>query len=157
MDQGQTAAFAGALDHPPTSSWEIINPREYEKRHIPAVPLLPDIHPLVDKLYKPYDIGQVGQLDVHILTEIFGGDNAARDLTPAWDGGIYWAGQRLSATTPAEQASTNSLALFYLSAWKSAASAQTFAQRLRRTTSAANTPASSPTSPPQHTATDRRR
>src|ERR1017187_10556677 len=26
MDQGQSAAFSGALDHPPTSSWEIINP-----------------------------------------------------------------------------------------------------------------------------------
>ena len=74
MDKGQNAAFAGTLDHPPTSSWEIINPREYEKRHLPAVPLLPDIHPLVDKLYKPYDIGQVGQLDLHILAEIFGGD-----------------------------------------------------------------------------------
>ena len=35
MDQGQAAAFAGALDRPPTSSWEIINPREYEKKHIP--------------------------------------------------------------------------------------------------------------------------
>jgi len=65
---------------------------------------------------------------VHILTEIYAGDNAARDLTPAWDGGIYWAGQRLSAKTPAEQASTNSLALFYLSVWKSADSARTFAQ-----------------------------
>ena len=128
MDQGQAAAFAGALDHPPTSSWEILNPREYEKRHIPAVPLLPDIHPLVDKLYKPYDIGQIGQLDLHILTEIYAGDNAARDLTPAWDGGLYWAGQRLSAKTPAEQASTNSLALFYLSVWKNADSAQTFAR-----------------------------
>ena len=128
MDKGQTAAFAGALDNPPTSSWEILNPREYEKRHIPAVPLLPDIHPLVDKLYKPYDIGQMGQLDVHILTEIYAGDNAARDLTPAWDGGLYWAGQRLSAKTPAEQASTNSLAIFYLSVWKNADSAQTFAQ-----------------------------
>ena len=31
MDQGQAAAFAGALDRPPTSTWEIINPREYEK------------------------------------------------------------------------------------------------------------------------------
>ncbi len=110
MDQGQAAAFAGTLDRPPTSSWEILNPREYEKRHVPAVPLLPNIHPLVDKLYKPYDIGQIGQLDVHILTELFGGDRAARDLTPAWDGGLYWAGQRLSAKTPAEQASTNSIA-----------------------------------------------
>jgi len=143
MDQGQAAAFAGAMDRPPTSSWEIINPLEYEKRHLPAVPLLPDIHPLVDKLYKPYDIGQVGQLDLHILAEIFGGDAAARNLTSAWDGGIYWAGQRLSATppadhhptdkdpsmgTPAEQAGTSSLALFYLSAWKNTASAQAFAQ-----------------------------
>jgi len=127
MDKGQTAAFAGALDRPPTSTWEIINPLEYEKKHLPSVPLMPDIHPLVDKLYKPYDIGQVGQLDLHILAEIFGGDQAARDLTPAWDGGIYWAGQRLDATQ-AEQGTTKSLAMFYLSAWKNAASAQAFAK-----------------------------
>jgi hypothetical protein len=128
MDQGQAAAFAGALDRPPTSSWEIINPREYEKRHTPAVPLLPDIHPLVDKLYRPYDIGQVGQLDLHILSELFGGDNAARNLTPAWNGGLYWAGQLRSAKTPAQQANTKSLAFFYLSAWRNAASAQAFAK-----------------------------
>jgi hypothetical protein len=132
MDKGQAAAFAGALDHPPSSSWEIINPRDYEARHLPPVPLMPDIHPLVDKVYKPYDIGQVGQLDVHILTEVFGGENVSRDLTPAWDGGIYWAGQRLDATTPAELASTKSIALFYLSAWKSAASAQDFADLYAR-------------------------
>jgi hypothetical protein len=128
MDQGQKAAFAGTLDRPPSSSWEIINPLEYEKKHVPSVPLLPDIHPLVDPLYKPYDIGQMGQLDVRILTELFGGVAEGRDLTSAWDGGLYWAGQRLSATTPAELASTNSIALFYLSNWKSAASAQEFAR-----------------------------
>jgi hypothetical protein len=128
MDQGQTAAFTGTLDRPPTSSWEIINPREYEKKHVPSIPLLPNIHPLVDKLYKPYDIGQMGQLDLHILAEIFGGDEAAANLTPAWDGGLYWAGQRLSAKTTTEQASTNSIALFYLSVWKNDASARAFAQ-----------------------------
>jgi hypothetical protein len=127
MDQGQAAAFAGALDRPPTSTWEIINPREYERHHIPAVPLLPDIHPLVDKLYHPYDLGQVGELDLHILTELFGGDAASSDLTPAWNGGIYWAGQLRSATTPVEQNSTASLAMFYLSAWRNEASAQAFA------------------------------
>jgi hypothetical protein len=127
MDKGQKAAFAGALDRPPTSSWEIINPREYENRHLPSVPLLPDIHPLVDPVYRPYDIGQMGQLDLHILAEVFGGDNAARDLTPAWDGGVYWAGQRLSAKSPAELGSTKSISLFYLSAWKNASSAQAFA------------------------------
>jgi hypothetical protein len=128
MDKGKEAAFAGALDHPPTSTWEIVNPREYELNRTPPIPLMPDIHPLVDKVYKPYDIGQIGQLDLRILAELIGGDSAARDLTPAWDGGIYWAGQRLSAKTPAEQASTKSLALFYLSAWKNAASAQEFAR-----------------------------
>jgi hypothetical protein len=132
MDQGKTAAFTGTLDRPPTSSWEIINPREYEKQHVPSLPLMPDIHPLVDKLYKPYDIGQVGQLDLRILAELFGGEQAARDLTPAWNGGIYWAGQKLSAKTTAEQATTNSIALFYLSAWKNTASAQIFAQLYAR-------------------------
>ena len=127
MDQGQAAAFAGTLDRPPSSSWEIMNPREYEHKSTPVVPLLPNIHPLLDKLYKPYDIGQVGQLDLHILAGIFGGSEAARDLTPAWNGGLYWAGQRLNAT-PAEQSTTASLALFYLSSWKNEASAQAFAQ-----------------------------
>jgi len=126
MDQGQTAAFAGALDRPPTSSWEIINPRVYEQKRMPAVPLLPNFHPITDKLYKPYDIGQVGQLDLHILAELFGGEAAAVDLTPAWNGGLYWAGQLRSATTPAEMNSTKSLSLFYLSMWKSAASAHDF-------------------------------
>jgi hypothetical protein len=128
MDQGQAAAFAGALDRPPTSSWEIINPRQYEKKAIPAIPLMPDIHPLLDPSYRPYDIGQVGQPDVHILSELLGGDNAARDLTPAWNGGIYWAGQLRSATTPAQQADTASIGLFYLSVWKSADSANVFAR-----------------------------
>jgi hypothetical protein len=127
MDKGRDAAFTGALDHPPTSTWEVMNPRYYEQGRIPPVPIFPNIHPLVDATYKPYDIGQVGQLDLFILTRLFGGDNAARDLVPAWDGGIYWAGQRLSATTPAEQASTKSISLLYLSAWKSAQSAQAFA------------------------------
>jgi hypothetical protein len=127
MDQGQSAAFAGALDRPPTSTWEIINPREYEQRRIPAVPLLPDIHPLVDTAYRPYDIGQVGQLDLHILTALFGGDSASSDLTPAWNGGIYWAGQLRSANAAA-QSTTASLAIFYLSAWRNEASAQAFAK-----------------------------
>lgn len=127
MDRGQTAAFIGALDRPPSSSWEIMNPREYEQGHVPSIPYLPDIHPLVDGTYRPYDIGQVGELDLHILAGLFGGENAARDLTPAWDGGIYWAGQRLNAT-PAEQASTKSISLFYLSVWRNPSSAQAFAR-----------------------------
>ncbi len=128
MDKGREAAFAGVLDRPPSSSWEVMNPRVYEQKKQSPVLVLPDIHPLLNKTYNAYDIGQVGQLDVRILSQIFGGETAARELTPAWDGGIYWAGQRISAKSAAEQASTNSVALLYLSAWKSEASAHQFAR-----------------------------
>ena len=128
MDKGKQAAFTGVLDRPPASSWEVMNPRAYEQGKQSPVLVLPDIHPLLNKTYKPYDIGQVGQLDLRILAQIFGGEAAARELTPAWDGGIYWAGQKTSAKSAAEQASTNSVALFYLSAWKNAASARIFAR-----------------------------
>lgn len=127
MDRGRDAAFAGVLDHPPSSTWEIINPRMYETRKAPALPLMPDIHPLVDKLYQPYDIGQIGQLDVQIMSKLFGGDESSRNLTPAWNGGIYWAGQLRSATAAADANSTKSLALFYFSVWRNPASAQAFA------------------------------
>jgi hypothetical protein len=128
MDKGRQAAFAGVLDRPPASSWEVINPRSYEQAKQSPVLVLPDIHPMLDKLYTPYDIGQVGQLDLRILAQIFGGESAARELTPAWDGGIYWAGQKAAAKTAAEQSSTNSVALMYLSGWKSALAAHTFAR-----------------------------
>ncbi len=127
MDQGRDAAFAGVLDHPPSSTWEIINPRMYEAHKTPALPLMPDIHPLVDKLYQPYDIGQIGQLDVQIMSKLFAGDLVSRNLTPAWNGGIYWAGQLRSAATTADANSTKSLAIFYLSVWRNPASAQAFA------------------------------
>jgi len=128
MDKGRKPAFAGVLDRPPASSWEVINPRMYEQGKQSPVLVMPDIHPLLNKKYKAYDIGQVGQLDLRILAQIFGGEAAARELTPAWDGGIYWAGQLASAKSPAELASTSSVALMYLSAWKSASSAHTFAR-----------------------------
>jgi len=141
MDQGRDAAFAGALDNPPSSTWEIINPRVYEAHKTPAIPLLPDIHPLLDKMYVPYDIGQIGQLDVHIMAALFGGDQAARNLTPAWNGGMYWAGQLKSAAAgegkkPGEAEarplgdanSTKSLAIFYYSAWKNTGTAEAFAK-----------------------------
>ena len=126
MDKGRDAAFAGALDHPPSSSWEVMNPRYYEQHRQPPVLLMPNIHPLVDARYRPIDIGQIGQLDLRILATLYGGASAARKLTPAWDGGIYWAGQLRSATAQ-QQSQTGSVALLYLSAWTSAAAARVFA------------------------------
>ncbi len=118
-----SAAFAGVLDRPPHSSFEIMNPRAYERQV--TVPLLkmPDIHPVIDAQYNPYDIGVMGELDVRILSELFGGSQAAAELTPAWDGGLYYAAQRKDAP---DKDSTASVALLYLSQWKSPDAAEDF-------------------------------
>jgi hypothetical protein len=73
MDKGRDAAFVQLLDAPPSSTWEIMNPLEFEKHHPPPVPQMPDFHPLLDSAYKPYDIGQMGQFDTRILIERFAG------------------------------------------------------------------------------------
>src|ERR1700728_2129681 len=116
-------AYAAVLDRPPDSSYEIMNPHAYEQ--VVKAPLLnmPDIHPVIDAQYNPYDIGVMGELDVRILAELFGGNQVAAELTPAWDGGIYYAAQKKDAT---DKSSTASVALFYLSQWKTKEAAGDF-------------------------------
>jgi hypothetical protein len=127
-DKGAQYAFAGVLDRPPSTSYEIMNPTAYERGA--RVPLLqmPDVHSLLDADYEPYDIGVMGELDVRILTELFAGPDVAAILTPQWRGGLYYAVQSRKAVTPAEQAATSSVALLYLSAWRSEGAAKEFAK-----------------------------
>ena len=131
-DKGAQYAFAGVLDRPPSTSYEIMNPRAYE--HSATVPLLrmPDVHAILDSDYQPYDVGVMGELDVRILTELFGGPDAAAMFTPLWKGGLYYAVQSRKAVTPEQQASTSSVALLYLSAWASEGAAQEFAKLYAR-------------------------
>jgi hypothetical protein len=89
---------------------------------------MPDVHGLLDPDYQPYDIGVMGELDVRILTELFGGPEMAAMLTPQWKGGLYYAVQSRKALTPAQQSSTASVALLYLSAWRSEGAAREFAK-----------------------------
>jgi hypothetical protein len=122
---GKEAAFAGVLANPPSSSFEILHPASYMARVPVPVLRLPDIHPLIDAEYEPYDLGVMGELDVRILTELFGGREIAQGLAPDWNGGIYYAAQK-KAATQAEKESTASLGLLYYSRWKNADSAKTF-------------------------------
>jgi hypothetical protein len=126
VKSGKDAAFSSVLANPPSSTFEIMHPAAY-MTHVP-VPVLrmPDIHPLIDADYMPYDVGVMGEFDVRILTELFGGEQIADALTPEWNGGIYYAAQRKSAVTPEEKESTASLGIFYESKWKNEDSAQSF-------------------------------
>lgn len=125
--KGKQAAFAGLLDHPPASTYEIMTPRVYLNHE--QVPLLrmPDIHPLIDAQYRPYDVGVMGEFDVQIMSELFGGSAISAALTPAWRGGIYYTAQSKAAKTASEKDSLHSLALLYLSQWATPEAAQAFA------------------------------
>ena len=125
LKKGRDGAFAQVLATPPSSTSEILHPDDY-MAHAP-VPLLrmPDIHPLLDADYEPYDVGVMGEFDVRILTELFGGPQIAAALAPEWNGGIYYAAQRKSATAE-EKNSTASLGMFYESKWKDEDSARSF-------------------------------
>ncbi len=125
--KGKQAAFAGMLDHPPSSTYEIMTPKIYLEHG--AVPLLrmPDIHPLIDAQYRPYDIGVLGEFDVQVMAELFGGAAVANTPAPAWRGGIYYTAQSKTAEKDADQNSTASLALLYLSRWATPEAARAFA------------------------------
>jgi hypothetical protein len=125
---GPEAAFTGTLDRPPSSSFEILHPDAYLDHVKVPVLQLPDLHPLLDAEYSPYDVGVMGEVDVRMLTQLFAGQEIAKQLSPSWRGGIYYAVQRKSATTAAARASTASLGLAYLSRWSNPAAANTFAR-----------------------------
>jgi hypothetical protein len=126
LKAGKDAAFSGVLANPPASTFEILHPTAY-MAHVPVPVLrLADIHPLIDADYTPYDVGVMGEFDVRILTELFGGEQIADALTPAWNGGIYYAAQRKSAVTAEAKESTASIAILYESKWRNEDSARSF-------------------------------
>ncbi len=119
------AAFAGALDRPPASSHEVMHPEDFIARRPVPVLTMPDIHPLLDREWEPYDVGVMGELDVRILAELFGGQSIAGPVSVAWDGGIYYAAQRRAATA-AQKALPGSIGILYYSQWKNRDSARSF-------------------------------
>ena len=126
VKSGKEAAFGAVLANPPSSTFEILHPEAY-MAHTPVPVLrLPDIHPLIDAEYTPYDVGVMGEFDVQVLTELFGGDAIAAALTPEWRGGVYYAAQKRSAVTAEAKASTASIGLLYESKWRNEDSARSF-------------------------------
>lgn len=122
---GKDAAFAGVLANPPSSSFEILHPEQYIAHTPVPVLRMPDIHPLLGNGWEPYDLGVMGELDVRILVELFGGREIADGLAPEWHGGIYYAAQRKDASA-ADKETTGSIGLLYYSQWKNPDSASSF-------------------------------
>lgn len=123
---GTDRAFSGVLDAPPNTTYQILTPDAYLRDQPVPLMKLPDIHPLLKRAgFVPYDVGVMGELDVRMTAELFGGAPLARALAPEWNGGIYYAAQRKDATS-AQKDTTASLALLYSSQWKNKDSARSF-------------------------------
>jgi len=126
LHKGVQTAFMGVLNAPPNSSFEILHPDAF-LRHVPVpVMRMPDIHPLLNEVgWEPYDIGVMGELDVRITAELFGGRPLAQALAPNWAGGVYYAAQKKSASAE-DKKTTKSIGLLYASRWKNEDSARNF-------------------------------
>jgi hypothetical protein len=123
---GKKMAYSGVLDHMPTTTREIMEPKEYlAGHHVPPL-LLPDLS-FLKKEYEPYDAGAVGEFDVTILLKVYGHEAAAKRLSQEWRGGSYYAAGR-KGVKPADRNSSSHVGLFYTSKWSSEAAAQEFAK-----------------------------
>ncbi len=124
--RGTGRAFSGVLEDPPSSSFQVMTPTAYLRRQPVPLMKLPDIHPLLKSAgFVPYDVGVMGELDVSMTAELFGGRPLAQALAPEWDGGVYYAAQRKDASAD-QKKTTASLAILYSSQWKQKDSARTF-------------------------------
>ena len=123
QEKGVDAAFPGTLDRPPSSSHEVMHPQDYMNRVPVPVLTMPNVHTLLDKDWEPYDVGVMGELDVKIITELFGGQAMSDPLAVAWNGGIYYAAQKKAG---ADKSSPSSIGILYYSQWKNQDSARSF-------------------------------
>ena len=125
--KGQEQAFAGTLDSPPATSAEILHPEQYLNHVKEPLLQIPDLHPLLDANYAPYDVGVVGEFDVETLADVFVGPEQSKQITPMWAGGTYYAAQRRSDLQNSRKDTADSVALVYYSEWKSNEAAKQFA------------------------------
>jgi hypothetical protein len=62
-----------------------------------------------------------------MLTELLGGKAVGAAMAGQWDGGLYYAAQSKSAKTQQQKDSTASVAILYLSQWRTESAAEQFA------------------------------
>ncbi len=125
--KGREAAFSGVFARPPRSSHEILDPEAYLANAKTPVVTIPDLGPILQDTYQPYDSGTLGELDVRIMAREFGRENDIFSVAAKWDGGAYVVVKRASKDTGAKP-TTADLALLYVSRWETLEAAKRFVQ-----------------------------
>ncbi|MBZ5568860.1 MAG: hypothetical protein LAN64_13545 [Acidobacteriia bacterium] len=126
LQQGSRAlAFTTALQHPPRLTHEILQPRTYIAHEKIAPVRIPDLHPVLGESVRVQDTGIIGELDVRVFIHQYGSKWLAGELSKAWRGGSYVTVARSPQGQPA---TTNDVALLYVSRWQSPEAAERFAK-----------------------------
>lgn len=117
---GKQGAFKGTLDRPPQDTREVMQPRTYlAGEHTPLL-TVPNYDKVLGRGWQQIDFGALGQFDVNVLIELYADADTAKDLTPDWRGGYYYAAHRKG--TPAQD-----VAFIYVSKWSDEDAASDFA------------------------------
>jgi hypothetical protein len=121
VSDGKEGAFKGTLDHPPQDTREVMQPKTYlEGEHTPLLNV-PNYDKVLGKSWEQVDFGALGQFDVNVMTELYDDADSAKELTPDWRGGYYYAAHKKGA--PAQD-----VAFIYVSKWSDEESAADFAK-----------------------------
>ena len=118
--RGKDAAFGGALEKPPLSTRQVMEPETYLKGETVEPLKIPDLDKLVGPNYERYDFGGIGEFDVYLLAKQYAPDKDPKNYYANWRGGYYLA-------VHAKGAPEDRIALLYVSRWDSPEAAQEFA------------------------------
>jgi hypothetical protein len=122
---GKEKAFAGALQNPPHTTRQIMEPNTYlSGEKIEPMPVPDFKHDF--KNYEKFDIGAMGEFDVAVLVEQYAGKPLSKQMYPEWRGGYYYAAKP-KPDSHSEVVVDAPLALLYVSRWSSPEKAAQFA------------------------------
>jgi hypothetical protein len=117
--RGKQQAFTATFANPPRTSREIMEPQTYlAGEHLAPLPL-PDFKKIFHD-YDRFDIGAIGEFDVHVIAEQYASEKDAQAISPTWRGGYYYS------VRPKGQPS-GPLGLVFVSRWVSPKAAAQFA------------------------------
>jgi hypothetical protein len=119
IKSGKEKAFADLFRNPPRTTRQIMEPKTYMSGERLEPMQLPDFRQ-VFKNYDRFDVGAVGEFDVAVLIDQYGGTQLSNKMYPHWRGGYYYAVRPKG--DPAA-----SLALLYASRWSTPEKAANFA------------------------------
>jgi hypothetical protein len=119
--KGTTAAYLGALEHPPVDTLQVMEPQTYIDNKAASPPTIPDLNQLMAPDYQRYDFGGMGAFDIYLLVRQYSPKADGKEYYPHWAGGYYLAAHLKSAPK-------DDIALLYFSRWDSQDSAKGFAK-----------------------------